>query len=75
MFKGIFPVLQTTDLVYEASASVNFMNTLVGIFPSNFFAPFVEANMLQSIVASLWKRLPGNINWSYLLWDRLSDCT
>ena len=29
------------------------MDTLVGIFPSNFFAPFVEANMLQIIVASL----------------------
>ena len=52
-FKGIFPVLQTTDLVYEASEPVNFMDTLVGIFPSNFFAPFVEANMLQIIVASL----------------------
>ena len=53
LFKGMFPVLQTTDLAYEASASVNFMDTLVGIFPSNFFAPFVEANMLQIIVASL----------------------
>jgi Na+/H+-dicarboxylate symporter len=29
------------------------MDTLVGIFPANFFAPFVEANMLQIIVASL----------------------
>ena len=29
------------------------MDTLVGIFPSNFFAPFVNANMLQIIVASL----------------------
>ena len=53
LFKGIFPVLQTTDLVYQASEPVKFMDTLVGIFPSNFFAPFVEANMLQIIVASL----------------------
>ena len=54
-FKGIFPVLQTTDLVYESNAdSVNFMDTLVGIFPSNFFKPFVDANMLQIIVASLF---------------------
>ena len=53
LFKGVFPVLQTTDLAYEAPASVNFMDTLVGIFPSNFFAPFVQANMLQIIVASL----------------------
>lgn len=54
LFKGIFPVLSTTDLVYEPSAtSVNFMDTLVGIFPSNFIKPFVDANMLQIIVASL----------------------
>ena len=55
LFKGIFPVLSTTDLSYEpAATSVNFMDTLVGIFPSNFFAPFVNANMLQIIVASLF---------------------
>ena len=53
LFKGIFPVLKTTDLVYEAAEPQHFMQTLVGIFPSNFFAPFVEANMLQIIVASL----------------------
>ena len=55
LFKGIFPVLSTTDLVYEPSAtSVNFMDTLVSIFPSNFIKPFVDANMLQIIVASLF---------------------
>ncbi len=53
LFKGIFPVLQTSDLTYTASEPVNFMDTLVGIFPSNFFKPFVDANMLQIIVASL----------------------
>ena len=53
LFRGIFPVLQTTDLVYEAAEPVKFMDTLVGIFPSNFMKPFVEANMLQIIVASL----------------------
>lgn len=53
LFRGFFPVLQTTDLSYEASASVNFMDTLVSMFPSNFIAPFVNANMLQIIVASL----------------------
>ena len=51
--KGFFPVLQTSDLVYEASEPVSFMDTLVGIFPSNFLAPFVNANMLQVIVSSL----------------------
>ena len=53
VFKGIFPVLQTTDLTFEASEPVKFMDTLVGIFPSNFLKPFVEANMLQIIVASI----------------------
>ena len=53
IFKGIFPVLQTTDLTFEASEPVKFMDTLVGIFPSNFLKPFVEANMLQIIVASI----------------------
>jgi Na+/H+-dicarboxylate symporter len=54
LFKGIFPVLSTTNLSYEpAATSVNFMDTLVGIFPSNFIKPFVDANMLQIIVASL----------------------
>ena len=53
IFKSFFPVLQTSDLSYEASEPVNFMDTLVGIFPSNFLKPFVEANMLQIIVASI----------------------
>ncbi|MCQ2451942.1 MAG: dicarboxylate/amino acid:cation symporter [Oscillospiraceae bacterium] len=53
IFKGIFPVLETTDLVYEANTSASFMDTLVGIFPSNFLAPIVNANMLQIIVMAL----------------------
>ena len=54
LFKGIFPVPSTTDLTYEpAATTVNFMDTLVAIFPSNFLKPFVDANMLQIIVASL----------------------
>ena len=54
LFKSIFPILSTSKLAYEpVDTSVNFMDTLVGIFPSNFLAPFVNANMLQIIVASL----------------------
>ena len=45
-FKGIFPALQTSELTYEAAEPVTFMDTLVGMFPSNFLKPFVEANML-----------------------------
>ena len=53
VFKGIFPVLQTSDLTYEAPEKANFMQTLIDIFPNNFLKPFVEANMLQIIVASI----------------------
>lgn len=53
LFKGMFPVVATTDLAYEASASTSFMDTLVNIFPSNFFKPLAEGNMLQVIVMAI----------------------
>lgn len=53
LFKGMFPVVATTDLVYEASEPVSFMDTIVNIFPSNFFDPMVNANMLQVIVMAI----------------------
>lgn len=54
LMKGAFPVLSTTDLTYEAKEATSFMDTLVGIFPSNFLAPLVNANMLQIIVIALF---------------------
>ena len=53
LFKDMFPVVATTDLTYEASASTSFMDTLVNIFPSNFFKPLAEGNMLQVIVMAI----------------------
>ena len=53
LFKGLFPVIATTDLSYEAKEATSFMDTLVSIFPSNFFKPLVEANMLQVIVVAV----------------------
>ncbi len=53
LMKGAFPMLSTTDLAYEAAAPTSFMDTLVGIFPSNFLSPIVNANMLQIIVMSI----------------------
>ena len=53
LFKGLFPVIATTDLSYEAKEAASFMDTLVNIFPSNFFKPLVEANMLQVIVMAV----------------------
>ncbi len=53
LFKGLFPVIATTDLTYEAAEPTPFMDTLVNIFPSNFLQPLVNANMLQVIVMAL----------------------
>ena len=53
IFKGWFPALETTDLVYEAKEATPFMQVLVDIFPSNFLAPLVNANMLQIIVIAI----------------------
>lgn len=53
LFKGLFPVVATTDLAYEAAESTSFMDTVVNIFPSNFISPLVNANMLQIIVMAI----------------------
>ena len=52
-FKGFFQILETTDLSYEVASQTNFMDTLVGIFPSNIISPMLNANMLQVIVIAL----------------------
>ena len=50
LLKGIFPILPTAGLGYEVSTTkVDFMNTLVEAFPSNFLAPFVNAAMLVPV--------------------------
>ncbi len=52
--KGFFPILSTTDLTYEPAATTqSFMDTIVGIFPSNFIAPLSESTMLQVIVMAI----------------------
>lgn len=52
-FKGFFQILETTNLSYEVASQTNFMDTLVGIFPSNIISPMLNANMLQVIVIAL----------------------
>lgn len=54
IFKGTYQVLETSGLEYEASATTKFMDTLVGIFPSNIIAPMSNATMLQVIVIALF---------------------
>lgn len=53
LFRGIFPVISTTSVTYEAKGSASVMDVLVGIFPSNFLTPFLEANMLQVIIMAV----------------------
>ena len=52
---GLFPQLQLEEgAVWEGNTSQNFMDTLVGIFPSNMWTAFSTANMLQVIVIALF---------------------
>ncbi len=53
LFKRFFPILDTSDLQFEASEATPVMDTIVGIFPSNFIAPLSEATMLQVIVMAI----------------------
>lgn len=53
LFKGIFPALETSQLVYNAKGSMNIMQTIVDIFPANFIAPLNNAVMLQVIVMAI----------------------
>ena len=54
LFKGFFPVLQTSGLAYEGTESADMMETIVNIFPKNFITPMSEASMLQVIVMALF---------------------
>ena len=47
-------VLPAGELSYTASQAPALMDTIVNIFPSNFFAPLVDATMLQVIVLALF---------------------
>ena len=47
-------VIETGELSYEAAAAPSFIDTIVNIFPANFFKPMVEANMLQVICIAIF---------------------
>ncbi len=52
---GLFPQLQLQDgATWSGATSSNFMDTLIGMFPSNMWKAFVDANMLQVIVIALF---------------------
>lgn len=47
-------VLPAEELAYETAEAPSFIDTIVGIFPSNFVTPMAEASMLQCIVIALF---------------------
>ena len=53
IFKGAFPLLETTGLEYEANSS-KVMDVIVNIFPSNMWVSYSNASMLQVIVIALF---------------------
>ena len=46
--------LPAGELQYEAAEAPSFIDTIVNIFPSNFFSPMADASMLQIIVIALF---------------------
>ena len=54
LFKGSFRVLEMAeDAAYEAK-NANIVDTVKGIFPSNFIQPLLDSSMLQIIVIALF---------------------
>ncbi len=51
---GWFPVLSRPDVPYEPTVFNGFMSVLVGMFPTNLWKAFFDANMLQVIVIALF---------------------
>ena len=54
IFKGAFPVLQTSGLEYEAKETPSVMQVIVNIFPDNLLKPMVSADMLPVIVIAIF---------------------
>ena len=50
----LFPTLTLGDTTYQAKQFDGFMSVLIGIFPTNMWSAFVNANMLQVIVIALF---------------------
>ena len=51
---GLFPTLSTEGVTYEPKAFGGFLSVLVGMFPTNLWAAFTNADMLQVIVIALF---------------------
>ncbi len=54
LMKGFFPLLSTNNLESVlVDTDINFLDTLVRMFPSSIVNPFYEANMMQIMVLSV----------------------
>lgn len=53
LFRGTFPQIATGNLTFAGETSIDYMDTLVGLFPSNIISPLLNDNMLQIIVIAL----------------------
>ncbi len=53
LFKGSFPKLATASISYADPVTVQPMEVLVDLFPSNFLVPMTDENMLQIIIAAI----------------------
>lgn len=83
---GWFPTLTLEEgATWDKATSANFMDTLVGIFPSNLWQPLLDSNMLQVIVIALFlggcilasgekgKLCADFVNSAYAVIDRLMN--
>ena len=51
---GLFPTLSAQGVTYEPKAFGGFLSVLVSMFPTNLWAAFTNADMLQVIVIALF---------------------
>lgn len=49
----LFPVLSASAEEFKGATSANFMDTVLGFFPSNMWDTFIKANMIQVIVIAI----------------------
>ena len=52
--KPLYPVLSTSDAVYEAAEKTSFIDTIINIFPSNIIDPLLNSTMLQIICIAIF---------------------
>ena len=54
LFKNTFPILETSNLSYQAKEAKNIMQVIADFFPTNIISPLLNSNMLQIIVIAIF---------------------